>query len=301
MAGLALLLLVAIGWALLVLLKLHLFAFLPTRIPDEGPPRRLPPGISYTRVPCLGGDELAVYYRSEPDPALPYVLYCHGVMTVQEYDVDFMEASLGHVNLVAYDYRGYGRSDGVSNEYSCALDVLYLLAWMKHTFPAINLSADVVLWGRSIGTNVVLQSVGLNKERQGVLPDRIVLYTPFTRLSSVLRNVRFPAPFLAHVMGNMDVVKHLRRFCAYHRRRRVLIMGTTTDTVTPYSCCLELAGAVSTEDQVLLHTFDGTHIGDFDEWDVFDKWIADTRPELVAEQVTETEILECVRAMFAEE
>ena len=274
------------------------FMFFPVRISYTAP-MYLPPEFSYTRVKCLGDDELAVFYRREPDMSLPFVLFCHGTMCVQEFDVALMTDTLPHCNLIAYDYRGYGRSDGLPSEYACTLDLLYLIAWIKHTFPTIDIRHDLILWGRSIGTNVVLQFVG-NLARQDIVPNRIFLYTPFTRLSDVLGNLNFPAPFLAYLVGNMDVVQSLKTYCAHDMSRRVLIMGSQHDTVTPWACCEELARAVPL-DQVTLRKFIGLHSGQFMQWNIFNEFVAATTRERIDQDVTEADIYKCIAQMFAEE
>lgn len=275
--------------------------FFPVRLGDDVP-IELPEHFAYTRVRALGDTELAVYYRSDPDYARPFVLYAHGNADVFEFNTVFMEASRAHVNLVAFDYRGYGRSDGVPSERSNDYDLLYLLAWIKHTFPRIDIRRDVVLWGRSIGTHVVLRFISNSDERrQAILPSRVVLFTPFCRLSDVLANMGFAAPFLARLVGNMDVSRSLVEYCRRDSQRRVLVMGTRHDNVTPFESCAELARDVPPE-QVVLCEFRGLHSSEFTWWVVLDEFLAHSTTANDAtnaeQEVTEDEILSCIARLY---
>lgn len=253
-------------------------------------PLKVYPGVSYERVKCLGDTELAVYYLEKPNMRLPFVLYCHGTMGIQEFETDWIYEVRTRANVVGFDYRGYGRSDGEPSEYAAEYDLLYLLLWMKRKFPTISIRDDVILWGRSIGTYIVMKFVG-NPERQAFLPNRLFLYTPFVRFSDVFRNVGFGMSFLAHLVGNMDVTAFLQRYCEYDKNRRVIMIGTQHDSLTPWESCIELCKTVNS-DQIILREFDGVHSSSFKSWDLFFEL------ENIYQNIIEDEKYEAIQNLF---
>lgn len=255
------------SYTMLLMVK-NMLLFHPHTLAHDMSLSNVPPEISYTRVPCLGGNELAVYYRTDPDYSLPFVLYSHGNADIVELGASWMRDSLRVMNIIAYDYRGYGRSDGVPSEYTLEMDLLYLVSWMKKTFPTINIVDDVVLWGRSIGTYVTLTCIQ-DERRQPFLPNRVFLFTPFARLSDVFHNMGMPLSRLAWVVGNMDVSKALKTYCAYNFDRRVLIMASRCDTITPFTNAEELAKSVDDQAQITFKEFYDLHGCWFTYWDEF--------------------------------
>ena len=226
---------------------------------------QLPVGVAHEMVSSLGETKLAVYYRSEPDATLPFVLYSQGLGSITEFYMRHLfQQSQKYMNLIVYDYRGCGRSEGVASEYTCDYDLLYLLEWVHRHF---NVSIpDIILWGRSLGSNIVMRFVG-KPERQSLLPQRILLFTPFCRYSDILRNMNFPAPFVAYLIGNMDIYEAARRYCTHDKKRRILVTAIRHDSITPYSGALELQNVAPT--QITLADTVGHHTDDFDQYDIF--------------------------------
>lgn len=261
----------------LVLLLYHMkrrYIYLATRLDPVEHPAQLPDDVHYCRVPVrVGNAELAVYYH-EPHADKPTVVYCHGTHGCVELDWAVFERARPYVNLVGWDYRGYGRSSGTTSEETNEYDLLYVLAWLQQEMGVAP--RDIVLWGRSMGTNVALRFVG-HPDRQALLPDRLVLLTPFARLSDVLRSIGFPAPVLAHLVGNMDVTECLRTYCEYApERRRVLIMGSRHDQITPWENAVELRDVAP--DQCTLTDIGGTHLSEFTDWALLVRFILSTAP-----------------------
>ena len=203
-------------------------------------------GVAYETVRCLGDVEVMVYYRREPDRTKPFVLYSHGAMEIIEYNMDHFQDSFEHVNLIAYNYRGYGRSEDASpSDWNTAIDVLYILAWIKQKFPYLDIREDVTMYGRSIGTHVFGRLVG-DPARQNILPRRLFLFTPFARYSDVIGHNSFSAlakflrPMLKHVIGDMELINDLRTYLDYNDDRRLYILGIENDELTPFEHCREL-------------------------------------------------------------
>src|SRR6056297_3161149 len=117
------------------------------------PPFLLPPGVIYKRLPVLGTSHVAVYYRCV-DKFKPWLVYYHGIMSNCETNIELFDALGDEVNVVMWDYRGFGRSTGAADETVCLYDLQYLLAWLERAFD-VEIERDVVLIGSSLGTNIV--------------------------------------------------------------------------------------------------------------------------------------------------
>ncbi|MDB4987595.1 MAG: hypothetical protein JWN04_2773 [Myxococcaceae bacterium] len=94
-------------------------------------------------------DGLRIYARYyERDPALPVLLYLHGVAGTLASRSDRLElfADLG-ANLLAVEYRGYGPSEGTPSTRGLELDARAAYAWLRRRTAA----RKVVPFGESLG------------------------------------------------------------------------------------------------------------------------------------------------------
>jgi fermentation-respiration switch protein FrsA (DUF1100 family) len=80
-------------------------------------------------------------------------------------------------NVLVFDYRGYGRSDGKPNESGVTLDAMAARKWLSERV-AVN-ESDIVLVGRSLGGGVAT-SIAAN-----IVPKALVLQNTFTSLPDV--------------------------------------------------------------------------------------------------------------------
>ncbi|XP_003739373.1 monoacylglycerol lipase ABHD12 [Galendromus occidentalis] len=119
----------------------------------------------------------------------PVVLYLHGNSgsrggnhRVELYKLLTTKAK---VNVVAFDYRGYG--DSVSEEGpsvdGLVHDALAVYKWLRERVPAER----VVVWGHSLGTGVATHLLAdLNKLKER--PAALVLESPFDELANVVKH-----------------------------------------------------------------------------------------------------------------
>jgi fermentation-respiration switch protein FrsA (DUF1100 family) len=149
---------------------------------------------------------------------------CHGNAGNMTHRVDritMWQQSL-HVSVFVFDYRGYGRSAGQPNEPGVYRDARAAYRWLT-TDKGIA-PDDVVFFGESLGTAVVLQ---LATE---VPPRALILESPFT--SAVAMGQRaFPWLPVRWIMRN--------RFASIEKIRRyhgpLLIVHGTQDTLIPFT------------------------------------------------------------------
>ncbi|XP_020778230.1 lysophosphatidylserine lipase ABHD12 isoform X2 [Boleophthalmus pectinirostris] len=120
------------------------------------------------------------WFESSLKSAKSVILYLHGNAgtrggdhRVQLYKV---LSSLGF-HVIAFDYRGWGDSDGSPSELGMTSDALFVYDWIK-----VQLNkTPLYIWGHSLGTGVATNLVRRLCDR-GSPPDALILESPFTNI-----------------------------------------------------------------------------------------------------------------------
>jgi pimeloyl-ACP methyl ester carboxylesterase len=211
----------------------------------------LPAGVHYTLITpedgLMGTRQIAVYYS--PPPGSPeeeeehgrddVVVYSHGVMHHCEDNYEIFRELHETATVVCWDYRGFGRSTGVADQTVCSYDLYVLLAWVYRTFSPRRLH----LMGSSLGSNVTMTFLQKFMSRPGSWFEvkSVILCHPLYDLRDVFTHVGIPAALTA-VTETMDVASVLPDFC--HLAPGIgpcaLVIGTSTDPVTPWSRAVEI-------------------------------------------------------------
>jgi abhydrolase domain-containing protein 17 len=171
--------------------------------------------VPFTRVPVAGSDSVAVHYLPQPD-AYFTVLFSHG----NAEDLGYLQPILEEIRaagfaVLAYDYRGYGRSDGGRPTVRGAVEdaeAVYRYATRDLGIPAER----IILHGRSLGSGPTLE-LATRHDVAGV-----VLESAFV---SVLRVVTRAKLFPFDHFSNLARVSKLRR--------PLLVVHGTRDGVIP--------------------------------------------------------------------
>jgi hypothetical protein len=110
------------------------------------------------------------------------VLYCHGNSGNITNRIDaFAQFGRLHMNVFAFDYRGYGRSEGEPSEDGLFRDVR--AAYDEVTGPLSQHPESVVLFGHSLGGAVAIDAA-LHRDVAGV-----VIQSSFTQIRDMARTV----------------------------------------------------------------------------------------------------------------
>jgi fermentation-respiration switch protein FrsA (DUF1100 family) len=205
---------------LLVLLALMFFEerliFHPDRMPWETWDL---PGIERAHFKAADGTKLHGWYFPHPRPRA-CVLFAGGNAGNISYRAErFQELSQMHrVSLMAFDYRGYGLSEGEPNEAGVLLDARAARAWLAER--AKLSQSEIVLMGESLGGGVMVDLAsrdgarGLILERTYTsLPDVAAFFYPFLPVRMVMRNrldslskiADYRGP-LVHCHGDVDEI-----------------------------------------------------------------------------------------------
>ncbi|KAK9276703.1 hypothetical protein L1049_006239 [Liquidambar formosana] len=112
--------------------------------------------VDVLKLPTKKGNEIVAVYVKNPSASLT-VLYSHGNAADlgQMYNV-FVELSvhLG-VNLMGYDYSGYGQSSGKPSEQDTYADIEAAYSCLEETYGMRE--EDIILYGQSVGSGPTLE------------------------------------------------------------------------------------------------------------------------------------------------
>jgi uncharacterized protein len=169
------------------------------------------------------GVRLHGWYCSVPHPRCVFLM-AHGNAGNITHRVDRIRAWQQSLNasVFVFDYRGYGRSAGKPNEPGVYQDARAAYRWLtvgKGTAPD-----DVVLFGESLGTAVVLQ-LALEVPLRA-----LILESPFTSAVDVGQQA-FPWLPVRWIMRNRFA--SIEKIGQYHGP--LLIIHGTQDTIIPFT------------------------------------------------------------------
>lgn len=109
-----------------------------------------------------------IYYRSFLKKSDVFMIWSHGnAMLCYHLDVYLKQLSdYLNVNIICYDYQGYGFSDGTCCEQNCYDDLKSIIDYVKNEGDS---SKKIILVGHSLGTGVVIDFVSKNNWRYPVM------------------------------------------------------------------------------------------------------------------------------------
>lgn len=235
--------------------------FHPSPLPLHTP---LPPNVEASTIEVEPGVKLALYHTKETSPTANSkpIVYCHG--NAGNALACFYIFRYCNSPVVVWDYRGFGDSGGTATEQNVVQDLEKVMRWTAERYEVPQ--TDILLWGRSIGTNVVLQYVDSVQH-----PHPVILHTPFSKLSDVIRCLGYGwISWMCRLVGNMDVRGPMRRLV--DRGGKALILASRDDNVTPWDSALELVLSPA----VQLKEVKGSHYTAFEDWESIHKFIDST-------------------------
>ena len=181
-----------------------------------------PPACSYqssahtVMIPVENSRQIAAYYLPPVNPDAFLVLYSHGNAEDIGQLRDFIQAYyLQGFGILAYDYRGYGLSDGVASEQNSYRDIE--AAWQYLTIHEHIAPSRIIIHGRSVGCG---PSVWLAARHT---PAGVILESPFVSAYRVMTRIPI-LPF--------DKFNNLARIKDIHSR--LLVIHGRDDRVVPF-------------------------------------------------------------------
>ncbi|MBI3098692.1 MAG: alpha/beta fold hydrolase [Planctomycetes bacterium] len=163
------------------------FIFYPSKHPEGSwEPKMLDPLTEDCWIPVAEGVRIHAWWAPGKAPARGTILFSHGnAGNITDRILHFRPLLDRHFNVLAYDYEGYGRSDGAPSETTCTRDVLAAHDYLTRERKVPP--AEIISYGESIGCAQALLAA---LERPC---GAVILEAPFTSLPEV---GQFHFPFL---------------------------------------------------------------------------------------------------------
>jgi fermentation-respiration switch protein FrsA (DUF1100 family) len=214
-----------------------------------------PAGLNQEEVYFTAADgvKLHGWYVAPPEPRA-YLLFCHGNGENIAFAGDYLAYLRDELNVAvfAFDYRGYGRSEGSPSEKGVLADGRAAQEWLAKR--AGISPGDVVLWGRSLGGAVAVNLAAENGAK-GLIVERC-----FTSLPDVAAVHYSWAPVRLLMRSQLDAHACINRY-----RGPLLQSHGTADSIVPFALGRRLFDAHEGEKEFL--SFDCDHNDPpCDEW-----------------------------------
>lgn len=153
------------------------------------------------------------------------VLYCHGQTGhIGRFALRAQELWKLGLNVLVFDYQGYGKSGGSPTETNVLADARAARAYLEGRTDLGLSSSKIAIYGWSLGTGICGQVAA------EVSPQALILETPITNVSDVI-NESTQQDFSSawFLDSKMDLVGKIDRYIG-----RLLVLHGTKDTTLPY-------------------------------------------------------------------
>lgn len=227
--GLGLVLLVYVAILGLLWVRQEQLVFFPSR-GQETSPASLGLHFEDVRLRTADGLELAAWWVPASSPR-GAVIVCHGNAGSMEHRLD--KLALLHrldLDVLLFDYRGYGLSQGEPSEPGTYLD---MDAAVEHLWQARGVVAErTILWGESLGGAVAARAATRHR------PALLVLESTFTSIRGMIRRHYPFVPAGLATRVHYDTVSCLARLdCP------VLVLHGPADSIAPFAMAEALVAA----------------------------------------------------------
>lgn len=224
-----------------------------------------PPGLQFedAHFAAADGTKLHGWYLPGKDPQA-VMLFCHGNAGNLTHRIELMEDLPRYVDasFLVFDYRGYGKSEGIPDEAGVLADARAARRWLAEQAGVAE--QDIVLWGESIGGAVAVDLAAKDGARGLILEDC------FTSLPDIAA-YHYPwLPVRWLMRGQLNSLANIGR---YHGP--LLMAHGDADSIVPYSFGQRLFAAAN-EPKKFITQRDADHNDPRDEayWSQLQEFVA---------------------------
>jgi len=191
---------------------------------------------------------LCPFQNKKYDPSAPILIYAHGnmgnVSTRQSFIITL--AFELQINVLAFDYRGYGKSHSEKpTENKSYQDLSSVHAWALST----RNPRSVVFWGESIGCAVMIGYLAKMCPKIK-FPSRVILNAPFTSMHDMARKfVPFaftPLTYWVEAFQSLENAKAIAKKVDLEKDIKFYVVHSPTDEVVPFHQGVQIALTLNT-------------------------------------------------------
>jgi len=186
----------------------------------------------------------AWYFNNYPDNKT--VLFCHGNagnISHRDYVIELCDRY--HLNLLIYDYQGFGRSIGVPSQSQICQDGESVYRYLTEE---IHLNPDdIIIWGESLGGAVAAYIASRNPCY------RLILMSTFSSLDDIVwdQDSGLLCRSLMYLLSKMsDMLSTKHRICNINVP--IVIIHSTEDDLIPFSNSISLYNAIPHSQKLLI-------------------------------------------------
>lgn len=230
-------------------LGIYLFQGNLVFVPTKGTPTKTPLniGLEYKDLSLKSGNETIHAWYIPAKENKGTILFCHGNAGNLEHRLSTIRTwnSTG-MNIMLFDYRGFGQSTGTPSEEGCYEDAKVCFEWLQSNG---KLKKPFIIHGRSLGGGIASWAA-LNFENDGLIlestftsvPEMGALYYPYLPVK-LISSIEFPTE------------KRLKSYS-----KPLLIIHGKSDEVIPY----EMGQKMAQQTDAIFFELIGTHNSGFD-------------------------------------
>ena len=228
------------------------------------PPEKLGLHPETLHFPSRDGTPLlAWYFPAKTQPAKGTILQFHGnAENMSSHYMSLVWLTQEGYNLVTFDYRGYGGSEGIPNQKGVYLDGLAALdqAWKMHS---ASQSKQFIVYGQSLGGAIASRSLIDWEKRDQV--NLLVMDSSFYSYPTVARRIlsRHWVTWVISPLGWLLVSNEYSAEKAIKQgKTRLLVIHDEKDPVVPFSCGEDVFNT-ATAPKEFWKLEQGRHVGSF--------------------------------------
>lgn len=210
-----------------------------------------------------GGIRLECWYFPPPSPEAPVFLFFHGnTGNLTWYQKTIARIRDLDAGIMLFDYRGYGRSTGITTEAGLHEDAVAVWNWLIG--PGEVAPSKIILYGRSLGAAVAARLSAQEGRQAGGL----VMESGFSHLDAMREHLYpfFPASWSHFILDSRRWVKD--RSCP------LLLAHSIQESYIPYGQAEELF-ALAAEPKTLFQLHGGHARGWEESWPEYSRILAD--------------------------
>ncbi len=157
------------------------------------------------------------------------ILFFHGNAGNISFRLSFFQKMYQYgINLLMFDYPGFGNSDGNPNEENCISTSILFYNFLKNT--KMYNPSNIILWGESIGGSISSSVAILTNS------PKLIIQSTFVDIKLIIKNIISPIPSFIYNSIGFQTKSNLRkrRKLKKNNKQKTLIIHSIDDELIPY-------------------------------------------------------------------